>query len=39
MDDLHNNIFFFDYIKKNKIKNFRVLNHKNAYVGIIYPQI
>lgn len=37
MDDLHNNIFFFDYIKKNKIKNFKVLKHKNDYVGIVYP--
>ena len=37
IDDLHNNIFFFDYVKKNKIRNYHILKHNNSYVGIILP--
>ena len=39
MDDLHNNIFFFDYIKKNKIINYKIIQNNNSFVGLIFPKI
>lgn len=36
MDDLHNNVFFYDYIKKNNIKKFKVFFYKKHYVGLIF---
>jgi hypothetical protein len=37
IDDLHNNIFFFDYVKKNKIGDYHILKHNNSYIGVILP--
>jgi predicted O-methyltransferase YrrM len=39
MDDLHNNIFFFDYIRKNKIINYKIIQNNNSFVGLIFPKI
>ena len=39
MDDLHNNIFFFDYIKKNKIENYKIIKSESKFVGIILPTL
>ena len=36
MDDLHNNIFFFDYIRKNKITNYKIIENNNSFVGLIF---
>ena len=36
MDDLHNNIFFYDYILKNNIKYYKVFYYKKHYVGLIH---
>ena len=36
MDDLHNNVFFYNYIKKNNIKNYKVFFYKKHYVGLIF---
>jgi len=38
MDDLHNNIFFFDYIRENKITNYKIIENNNHFVGLIFPK-
>tara|TARA_B100000989_G_C19464942_1_gene437845 strand:- start:123 stop:890 length:768 start_codon:yes stop_codon:yes gene_type:complete len=35
MDDIQDNSFFFDYVKLNKINNFRIFKFENKYVGLI----
>lgn len=38
IDDLHNDSFFYEYIKKNKKKNWYIVKSaRNHIVGIIYP--
>ena len=36
MDDLHDNVFFYNYIKKNNIKDYKVFFYKKHYVGLIF---
>tara|TARA_B100000787_G_scaffold158666_1_gene136239 strand:+ start:435 stop:1229 length:795 start_codon:yes stop_codon:yes gene_type:complete len=38
MDDLHDNSFFLDYVKENKELNWKILNVKKGFVGLIYPE-
>ena len=35
MDDIQDNSFFYDYIKENKISNWKVFKFNNKYLGII----
>ncbi len=38
IDDLHNDSFFYEYIKTNKIKNWYIVKSvRNHIVGVIYP--
>ena len=38
MDDLHDNSFFLDYVNANKELNWKILNVKKGFIGIIYPE-
>ena len=35
MDDIQDNSFFYDYLKKKKIKNFKIFKYERKYVGLI----
>ena len=37
MDDLHDNSFFLDYVNNNKELNWKILNVKKGFIGLIYP--
>ena len=36
MDDIQDNSFFYDYLKKKKIKNFKIFQYERKYVGLIF---
>ena len=38
MDDLHDNSFFLDYVKENNELNWKILNVRKGFVGLIYPE-
>ena len=38
MDDLHDNTFFLDYVNKNDHLNWKILEVKKGYIGLIYPE-
>ena len=36
MDDLHDNVFFYNYVNKNNLKDYKVFFYKKHYVGLIF---
>ena len=35
MDDIQDNSFFYDYLEKKKLKNFKIFQYERKLVGLI----
>ena len=39
MDDIQDNSFFYDYLEKKKIKNFKIFQYERKFVGLILDNL